>query len=110
MQPSSFNLYLEDFPAPGQVLVHNTFSGAYVVLDEDSYQLLRSVEGADGEAGNVDERLAKIAISEGWIDDDIGIITSDIDAEKSEYRTWFDNQRSGAQQWIQRINAGSCGI
>ena len=44
MRLSGFNLYVEDYPEQGQVLVHNTFAGSYVVLDAATVEVLRRAD------------------------------------------------------------------
>lgn len=83
---SRFNLYVEDVPEPGEILVHNTFSGAYVVLNPDDLATLEK-HGRGLALDPAERRL----IDE-LADPDMGmVVTSHADEERA-YRDWLENQ------------------
>jgi uncharacterized protein len=97
MQLSVFNLYVADFPDPGDVLVHNTLSGAYVVLPRDVLSVLEHRAGAGlartetpelAELAELTETLAELA------DPDVGVLVSSREAEERDYRDWLEGQRA----------------
>ena len=90
MQLSAFNLYRQDFPAPGQTLIHNTFSGAYVILDAEERALLRRIDRQEGIAADEEAIVA----DREWLHPDIGILVADLDQEEAAYRAWFDAERN----------------
>lgn len=101
MYSSAFNLYVQDYPAAGETLVHNTFSGAYVIVDERQSAILRAAERGTRIAAN-DLMLLDI---DGWRHPDIGVLVEDRRYEAHAYRTWFDEQRSqGALHAIISVN------
>lgn len=96
MQLSVFNLYVEDFPQPGEVLVHNTLSGAYVVLPRD---VLSTLERCAGDAGAGLARIETLALEEQiaaleLADPDVGVVVASRAAEERAYRDWLDGQRA----------------
>lgn len=90
MHASAFNLYVENFPAPGQLLVHNSFSGAFAVLDESEATLVQRAR--TGHELDAEERALIEAAS--WCDPDIGIFVDDLEREHEDYRAWFNEQRA----------------
>lgn len=98
MQLSVFNLYVEDFPEPGDVLVHNTLSGAYVVLSRDVRDALDALEPRAGDAPAADrartetpvplETIAELA------EPDVGVLVASREAEERGYRDWLEGQRA----------------
>jgi uncharacterized protein len=96
MRLSAFNLYVEEFPAPGQVLIHNTFSGAYVVMAREVLETLRRVDesqGAGQDAGQVELALEPVDIA-AWSEPDVGIVVDSLEREQREYDDWFEAQRA----------------
>jgi uncharacterized protein len=98
MQLSVFNLYVEDFPAPGEVLVHNTLSGAYVVLPRE---LVSALEQRAGDAPHDRTETARNETSgalDGTLDDlsdpDVGVVVASRDQEERAYRDWLEGQRA----------------
>src|SRR5438046_2026445 len=75
MELSVFNVFVESFPAPGETLVYNTFSGGSAVLDADCLARLRA-GGATGD----DAELA---------DADLGILVESRAAEEREFLGWL---------------------
>lgn len=90
MRASTFNLYIDDFPQAGQRLVHNTFSGAFVVLEGERMSVFEQVL-AGQELGP--EARAVIA-DEAWTDADIGIVVERDADERADHRAWFEEQRA----------------
>ena len=45
MRLSCFNHYVPDYPEPGSTLIHNTLSGGYMVVDDDTLAALRKADG-----------------------------------------------------------------
>lgn len=89
MPLSAFNLYVDDYPAAGQTLVHNTFSGAFVVLPAPDLDALRKSDR--GEALSAAERTA--ALDPDLRDRDVGVVVESRAAEEAEYRAWFERRR-----------------
>lgn len=85
MQLSVFNLYVEDFPDPGEVLVHNTLSGAYVVLPR---HLLSALETARNETIDAAGMLDELS------DPDVGVVVASREEEELAYRDWLEGQRA----------------
>ena len=48
MRLSGFNLYVDDFPAAGSTLIHNTLSGAFTVIDRRASLAASSNRGYEG--------------------------------------------------------------
>lgn len=93
MPLSVFNHYVEDFPETGDTLVHNTFTGAYVVLDSRVIDALRKVDR--GEA--VDEEELEWAADEELLDPDVGVLVESLQAEEKEFLAWFEKRRDRRQ-------------
>lgn len=86
MRLSTFNLYVEDYPEPGSVLVNNTFSGAFAVLDADELAALRAIDAGESPPPSfeLDSDLA---------DPDVGIVVADLASEEAEFAAWFERRR-----------------
>jgi uncharacterized protein len=100
MQLSVFNLYVEDFPAPGEVLVHNTLSGAYVVLPRD---LVAELEQRAGGTPHDQPETARnetpgARALDGALDElsdpDVGVVVASRDQEERAYHDWLEGQRA----------------
>lgn len=88
MRLSAFNLYVQDFPDPDQVLIHNTFSGAYVVVHRHTLEALRQADdGHDQDELDADDLAA-------CSDPDVGIVVDSLEREQREYHDWFEAQRA----------------
>lgn len=89
MPLSVFNHYVSDYPEVGQTLVHNTFSGAFVVLDDATVAALRKDDRgerlSDGERAMVDDPELR--------DPDVAIVVDDLEAEEAEFQAWFRDRR-----------------
>ena len=98
MQLSAFNLYVEDFPHPGETLVHNTFSGAYVVLDRQEMAWLHAATGSREMSAASRPRVSAndslTARATEWSHPDVGIVVESLDAEREAYQTWFARERA----------------
>ncbi len=90
MRLSAFNQYLEDWPEPGDTLVRNTFSGAYVVLPSAEVRTLRRVDA--GAAVSAADRA--IAREPDLCDPAVAIVVSSRAEEEAEYQRWFERRRS----------------
>lgn len=89
MRLSAFNHYVADYPEVGQTLVHNTFSGAYVVLDSDVVTALHKADR--GEALTADE--AELAGDPDLADPDVAVVVASRKQEEAEFAAWFDRKR-----------------
>jgi uncharacterized protein len=76
-------------PEPGTTLVHNTFSGGFVTLPDDTLAVLRKVD-AGGELDATEREL----IDPELFDPDVGVLVESRSAEEREFRAWFEKQRS----------------
>lgn len=90
MRLSGFNLYVENYPEQGQTLVHNTFAGSYVVLEEGTLELLRRADR--GEPLTCEEQA--IAADPELSDPDVGVLVTSRKQEESDFRAWFERRRS----------------
>ncbi len=101
MRLSHFNHYVPGYPAPGQTLVHNTFSGAYVVLPDDVIAVLRRADRGDP----LEPEEAALAADPELADRDVGLVVVSHEAEEAEFRAWFERRRDhGALDVIVGIN------
>lgn len=73
---SAFNVYLPGFPAAGETLVYNTFSGGSVVLDDEYLERLRG--GA-----------AELAADDELRGDDLGVVVESRAAEEQAFAAWL---------------------
>ncbi|WP_428264715.1 radical SAM protein [Haliangium sp.] len=92
MRLSAFNLYLHDVPEPGEVLIHNTFSGAYVVLEREALAALEKRDGGQP----LDPEEQALADDPELSDPDIRVLVDSHEAEARAYRDWFEAERSRA--------------
>jgi uncharacterized protein len=90
MRLSAFNLYVENYPEADDTLIHNTFTGAYVVLPATEVEILRRAER--GEPLAADEQA--IAADAELRDPDVGILVESRREEEQEFRAWFEARRS----------------
>jgi len=89
MRLSVFNHYVSGFPEPDETLVHNTFSGAYVVLPTSTVDAL---ERADrGETLSADEQHE--VNDPDLRDSDVGIVVASLAEEEAEFQQWFARRR-----------------
>jgi uncharacterized protein len=94
MRLSAFNVYVEEFPAPGQVLIHNTFSGAYVVMEREALEALRRLDRGQGAGQDAGQRELEPVDLAAWFDPDVGIVVDSLEREEREYHDWFEAQRA----------------
>ena len=85
MQLSAFNVYVDAFPAPGETLVYNTFSGGSVVLEDAALLRLRDPRGAAEEAAAEPDLCAS----------DLGILVESRAAEEREFNDWMQRVKVG---------------
>lgn len=86
---SAFNLYVSDFPTPGTTLIHNTFSGGFVEVEDDVLEVLRRADrGAD--LSSAEQALVDPAL----FDRDVGVLVEDRAAEEKAFRAWYEARRS----------------
>ncbi|MCG8417687.1 MAG: radical SAM protein [Proteobacteria bacterium] len=94
MKLSAFNLYVDDYPAPGQTLVHNTFSGAFVILPRTALQAL-ATSGNDSERrDSPQDHPDQIVGVADLMDPNVGVVVDSLEEEEREYLAWFDWRRS----------------
>ena len=90
MRLSVFNLYVENYPDADSTLVHNTLSGAYVVLENEALEVLRRADR--GEKISCDEQ--EIVDEEDLWDEDVAVVVESRASEERDFRDWFERQRS----------------
>ena len=84
MQLSAFNVYVAGFPASGETLVYNTFSGGSVVLDDPFLARLRDPD-AVAEAA---------AAAPDLYDADLGLIVESRAAEERDFHVWLSKVKN----------------
>ena len=90
MRLSGFNLYVDEYPAAGSTLIHNTLSGAFTVIDSEQLAALRKAD-----AGlELDARELELASDPDLQDPDVGVVVESIEAEEIEFLEWFERKRS----------------
>ncbi|HTE49789.1 MAG TPA: radical SAM protein [Kofleriaceae bacterium] len=94
MRLSCFNHYAPGYPEPGSTLVHNTLSGGFVVVDDETLAALRRADAGD-ELGEADAALVRDP--DLW-DSDVGVMVESREAEEAEFLAWFEKRRSRKQQ------------
>lgn len=90
MQLSVFNLYVEDVPEPGEILVHNTLSGAYVVLDREAAAVLEKC----GRGLALDEAERRLIDELELADPDMGMVVTSRAGEERAYQDWLESQQA----------------
>src|SRR5262245_41696467 len=90
---SVFNVYVPDFPEPGQTLVYNTFSGGFVSLDASTLAVLNKAD-AGGELDAAERPL----VDPEYFDDAVGILVESRLAEERAFRQWFQRSRSNTAE------------
>ncbi len=99
MPLSTFNQYLQNYPADGKILVHNTLSGAYVVLEADEMRLLREI-GHEEQP----EHCREIRIKHDLDDTNVGVFVTSLAQEEREFQEWFAFRR--AQREVMEVTVG----
>jgi uncharacterized protein len=89
MRLSRFNLYVEDYPEAGSTLVHNTLSGAFSVLDDETLAALRKLDAGE----ELDARERELALDPDLSDTDVAVVVESIEAEEAEFQAWFERKR-----------------
>ncbi len=90
MRLSVFNQYVENCPAAGETLVHNTFSGAYVVLDNEVLAALRKADRSEVLSADESDMVGDPDLS----DPAVAIVVESRSTEEAEFRAWFERKRS----------------
>jgi uncharacterized protein len=90
MQLSMFNLYVEDVPERGEILVHNTLSGAYVVLDREAAAALDRC----GRGLALDEADRRLIDELELADPDMGMLVASRADEERAYHDWLASQQA----------------
>lgn len=90
MRLSCFNHYVADYPEPGSTLIHNTLSGGFIVVDDETLAALRK---ADDGAELTDAERELVADPD-LADPDVAVLVASREAEEAEFRAWFERRRS----------------
>lgn len=90
MRLSVFNHYVPGFPDPEDTLIHNTFSGAYVVLPTVTVDALERMDR--GEPLTAEER--ELVDDSELVDPDVGVVVDSHAAEETEFQQWFAMRRN----------------
>lgn len=90
MRLSAFNLYVEDYPTPGDVLVHNTFADSFAVIDRATLEGLRAVDRGEAVTDELRATVAELELA----DPNVGVVVESRAAEEAEFREWFERKRS----------------
>jgi uncharacterized protein len=93
---SAFNLYIDDYPRPGDTLIHNTFSGAYVVLEDEIVAALRRADRGEAPSEATLETVRDLEL----LDPDVGVCVESRKSEAAEFRGWFERRRSGTDMSV----------
>ena len=94
MRLSRLNKYVADYPEPGSTLIHNTLSGGFAVLDEETLAALRRADAGD-ELSAAERELVD---DPDLRDPDVAVVVESIEAEEEEFRAWFERRRSRKDQ------------
>lgn len=89
MNLSRFNLYIDGYPEAGSILIHNTLSGAFTVLDGQTVAALRKLDAGE----ELDERERELAGDPDLQDPDVAVVVESIEAEEAEFQAWFERKR-----------------
>ena len=89
MRLSSFNLYVESYPEPGMTLVHNTLSGGFALIDDETLGALRKAD-----AGlSLTDRERELVGDKDLSDSDVGVVVESREVEEAEFQAWFERRR-----------------
>lgn len=94
MRLSCFNHYVPDYPTPGSTLVHNTLSGGYIVLGDDTLAALRKADA--GEPLSQAER--ELTADPDLWDRDVGVVVESRESEEAEFLAWFEKRRTQGER------------
>jgi uncharacterized protein len=94
MQLSCFNHYVESYPEPGSTLIHNTLSGGFIVVDDETLAALRKADGG----GELSQRERELVGDPDLSDADVGVVVESREAEEAEFRQWFERRRARKAQ------------
>jgi uncharacterized protein len=93
MRLSCFNHYVENYPEPGSTLIHNTLSGGFTIVDDETLAALRKADaGGELSAGEL-----LLADDPDLRDPDVGVVVESREAEEVEFRAWFERRRARPQ-------------
>ncbi|MFH0903070.1 MAG: radical SAM protein [Pseudomonadota bacterium] len=95
VQFSKFNLYLADYPEPGDTLVYNAFSGGSVVFDHPTLAALRSIDKS-----NSSSEAARALADPELLDESVGVLTPSHQAEEKAFRSWYQESRSSSEELV----------
>lgn len=90
MRLSAFNLYVEDYPTQGDVLVHNTFADSFAVIDSATLACLRAVDSGEAVTDELRATIDELELA----DPNVGVVVDSRAAEEAEFRAWFERKRS----------------
>ena len=93
MRLSAFNRYVPGYPAAGQTLIHNGFSGGFVVVDAATRAALDRMDTGDP----LDEQQRGL-IDPGYLDEDVGVVVASREAEEQAFRGWYQGWRSARER------------
>lgn len=92
MRTSRFNVLVADHPAPGETLIYNSFTGAFVVVDAATCATLAKLD-----AGTSLEADDQARIDPMFLDPDVGIVVESREAEDRAFDGWFDGFRRASE-------------
>jgi uncharacterized protein len=90
MRLSTFNQYVDGYPEPGSVLVHNTLSGGFAIVDSETLALLRRADAGD----ELSDEERAVVDDPDLSDPDVGVVVESREAEEAEFRDWFERRRA----------------
>jgi uncharacterized protein len=90
MRLSVFNQYIDGYPEPGGVLIHNTLSGGFAIVDTETLALLRRADAGD----ELSDEERAVVDDPDFSDPDVGVVVSSREAEEAEFRDWFERRRA----------------
>jgi hypothetical protein len=85
---SSFNLYVENYPEPGMTLVHNTLSGGFALIDDETLALWKADAGL-----SLTDRERELVGDKDLSDSDVGVVVESREVEEAEFQAWFERRR-----------------
>lgn len=83
---------MTDHPAPGETLIYNTFTGAFVVLDAATLAAVKKLD-----TGAPLDDAERALIDDSFLDENVGIVVEDRTAEDAAFDRWFDAYRNSAK-------------
>jgi uncharacterized protein len=86
---SSFNLYLDDFPAQGSSLIYNSLTGAFLEVPTETRRALEQVDRGELDASQVD-------IDPQWLDEDAQFLVPSQERDEQAFDDWYETMRSSS--------------